>query len=65
MRITTEIDSVVPRAQPFICMIATTLTTMAMTQKIEIMLCVKFLVAIHKMIKAKNIDKKIPEIADS
>lgn len=38
MRITTEIDSVVPRAHPLIYMIATTLTTIEITQKIEITL---------------------------
>lgn len=43
---------------------ATTLTTIVRTQKIEITLYVKFLVAIHRIPKAKNIDKKIPDIAD-
>ena len=62
---TTEIDSEVPRAHPFICMMATVLTTIVMTQKIEITLWVKLRVAIHKITKAKNIDKKIPETADS
>ena len=62
---TTAIDSVVPSCHPFIYMIATTLTTIITTQKIEIVLCVKFRVAIHKMIKAKSIDMNIPETADS
>lgn len=63
--ITTEIDSVVPRAQPFICMIATILTTIVRTQKIEITLCVKLRVAIQSIMKANIIDNKIPDTADS
>ena len=62
---TTAIDSVVPSDHPFIYMIATTLTTMTTTQKIEIMLCVKFRVAIHKIMKANSIDINIPEMAES
>lgn len=62
---TTEIDSAVPRAQPFIYIIATTLTTIVRTQKIEITLYVKLRVAIHKIPKANNIDIKIPDTADS
>jgi hypothetical protein len=65
MTMTTAIDSVVPSDHPFIYMIATTLTTMTTTQNIEIMLCVKFRVAIHRMMKAKSIDMNIPETADS
>ena len=67
MMMTTETDSEVPRAHPFIVMMATTLTIIVVTQKfrIEITLWVKFLVAMHKIIKAKSNDKKIPETAES
>lgn len=64
MRMTTEIDSAVPSFQPLICMIATTLTTIVKTQKIDITDWVRFLVAIHNITKAKNILKKIPDIAE-
>jgi hypothetical protein len=44
-------------------MIATTLTTIPDTQVIEIILCVKFDVAINKIKNANSIAMNIPDIA--
>ena len=58
--ITTQTDSETPSYHPLSCMIATTLITIPVTQNIEMILWVRFWVAIKRITKAKNIDMNIP-----
>jgi hypothetical protein len=62
---TTQMDSETPSCHPFSCMMATTLMTMPDTQVIDMILYVKFWVAIRRIINANNIDIKMPCIAPS
>jgi len=56
-------DSETPSYQPLSYIIATTLTTIPETQPIDMMLWVKFCVAIKRIINANSIAMKIPCMA--